>query len=273
MVRPASALAARLRESGVEVDDQGYVAHIADVLLPTLAPATREQIERDLAGKGGSELVPRPGRRPKFHAAHSSAALAANAFGPFLDSNADVPIADRISGGRSPWRSGVPRACVARRPPWTVSSTETRSWLSSPNASSRSPRIRRTSGPATATRWRRRTAAGARNMRACARTQRRYRYLGAAQLIKHYLGLKTAYPKRRITLAYVYWVPANAAELAPCAVHAAEVEEFHARVADPTLTLVAISYARLWTQWAHPTQPAWLRDHATALRRRYDIFV
>jgi hypothetical protein len=101
----------------------------------------------------------------------------------------------------------------------------------------------------------------------------RYRYLDAAQLVKHYAGLRIGYPTRRIKLAYLYWTPINAADIAPCAIHAAEVDEFSTRVADPKVRFVAMSYRDLWAQWSEPTQPGWLQGHAEALRRRYDVTV
>jgi hypothetical protein len=100
----------------------------------------------------------------------------------------------------------------------------------------------------------------------------RYRHLDAAQLIKHYLGLKTQFGKRPVTLAYLHWRPTNAPELAPCAIHAAELEEFTRRVADPKLTFVAMSYSELWDTWSS-SRAAGLRQHADALRRRYAIAV
>ncbi len=85
----------RLRAEGVEVASDGYASRWDDVLIPQLDAGTKA-IEADLTGKGGSELVARGGAKPKFRAAHSSAALAANAFGPFLGDYAEVPLGGRV---------------------------------------------------------------------------------------------------------------------------------------------------------------------------------
>jgi hypothetical protein len=95
-VRPAIVLAQKLRDIVTEVDAKGYVQRTVDALLPTFSTATRAAIEADLGGKGGSELVARADGRAKFHAAHSSAALAANTFGPFLREHTAVPFAGEI---------------------------------------------------------------------------------------------------------------------------------------------------------------------------------
>ena len=39
-----------------------------------------------------------------------------------------------------------------------------------------------------------------------------YRHLDAAQLIKHYLGLRNTFPGRDVTLLNLFWKPANAAD-------------------------------------------------------------
>jgi hypothetical protein len=100
---------------------------------------------------------------------------------------------------------------------------------------------------------------------------RRYRYLDAAQLIKHYLGLRTTFNDRPITLAYLYWRPTNADEIAASVIHAAETREFASRVGDPAVRFVPMSYANLWDEWSRREDPPWLVQHAKALHARYDV--
>ncbi|MBW3579255.1 MAG: hypothetical protein KY462_16280, partial [Actinobacteria bacterium] len=101
----------------------------------------------------------------------------------------------------------------------------------------------------------------------------RYRHLDAAQLLKHYLGVRSQFPDRRVTLAYLYWEPINAPEIAACSIHAAELAEFEQNVKDPTVRFLAMSYRHLWDDWGSADRPAWLRQHADALRRRYEITI
>ena len=53
-----------------------------------------------------------------------------------------------------------------------------------------------------------------------------FRLLDAYQLVKHYLGLTLTYPKRPLTLVYLYWEPTNADALPLFAQHREEVERF-----------------------------------------------
>jgi len=96
---PANAMAERLRALGVTVDRKGYAGSVDEVLLPSLSDAVGAAIRADLAGKGGSELMTRRQSAPKFQAAHSSACLAANVFGPWLTRQEPVPLEyDNFSG-------------------------------------------------------------------------------------------------------------------------------------------------------------------------------
>jgi len=102
---------------------------------------------------------------------------------------------------------------------------------------------------------------------------RRYRFLDAAQLFKHYLGLRNQFPHRPITLAYLYWAPTNAADVAPCAIHAAELREFASCMNDPRVQFVGMSYAQVWDDWSGEGRPGWLREHVAALRQRFDLSI
>jgi Restriction Endonuclease associating with ARP len=102
----------------------------------------------------------------------------------------------------------------------------------------------------------------------------RYRYLDAAQLVKHYLGLKTTFQHRPVWLVYLYWQPSNGDEVAPCTIHRAEVKELGMRLGRSThREFVAMSHRQLWEQWVSSAQPAWLREHAAALQARYGVAV
>ncbi len=43
-----------------------------------------------------------------------------------------------------------------------------------------------------------------------------YTHLDAAQLVKHYLGLKVSYPQQKRVLVYLYWEPTNAGGIDAC---------------------------------------------------------
>jgi hypothetical protein len=269
-VNPAPALAANFQAAGVEVDRTGYVKSLDEILLPSLSTAARAAVESQLRGKGGGELVRRRKAPPKLLAAHSSAALAANTFGPFLPDNRPVPIGGRSFDGdvalehecRTPLRGTPPTLdlVVSGNQVLAVESKCTEPFAAHSARFSDAYEAQMEKVHST---WRE-------EYRRLIEDPVRYRHLDAAQLIKHYLGLKSQYRDRPVTLVYLYWVPTNAEEIAPCAIHAAEIQEFAARVLDPKLTFVSLTYSELWRGWSSPRQAKRLQQHAAALRTRYE---
>jgi hypothetical protein len=98
-----------------------------------------------------------------------------------------------------------------------------------------------------------------------------YRYLDAAQLVKHYLGLVTAFSNRQRTLVYLYWEPRNAADLGLYRDLRREVADFAAAVATCDTRFVALSYPTLWHEWQHNRSRTDLGAHLERLRQRYDF--
>ena len=97
-----------------------------------------------------------------------------------------------------------------------------------------------------------------------------YRWLNAAQLIKHALGLMHCYPDRRVTLLYLHWEPLNAIEVAPFGEHRLETSAFAERVVGHRLQFEALSYADLWASW-DAVVPQRLSAHMRNLRARYSV--
>jgi hypothetical protein len=96
-----------------------------------------------------------------------------------------------------------------------------------------------------------------------------YRWLDAAQLIKHALGLAYTYPGRSVQLLYLFWEPANAVEFRIFAQHRLEIDRLAHRVAGSTPSFVAMSYGELWSSWGIANSPAWLLQHVARLLARY----
>jgi hypothetical protein len=271
--RPADAIRERLRERGVDVDTHGYVRSIDDVFVPTLSEAQRTAIKADLIGKGGSELKQRRGRLPKFHAVHSSAALAANSFGAFLRNHAEVPVAGTLFPGtvqlevRCPTGlRGTPPTldCLVEGP--TVLAIESKFLESFSTHTARFSDAYRNAMASMHPSWRA-------ELSRLVEDTARYRHLDAAQLVKHYLGLKAIYSERPVMLLYLYWSPTNAEDVAACAIHRAELDEFNHSVRDPRVRLALMTYAELWDDWSSAHQPPWLRKHAKALQARYEMAI
>ena len=95
-----------------------------------------------------------------------------------------------------------------------------------------------------------------------------YRWLDAAQLTKHALGL-ACQPTRPVTLVYLYWEPMDAGLSPLFAEHRREIDAFAERVAGGTPRFEAISYLELWDRWAKSLDPR-LVAHVANLRARYE---
>ena len=272
--RPAPALAKRLAASGVAVTASGYTERFDDALLAEFSEQVKAAIRADLSGKGGSELVVLGKAAPKFQAAHSSACLAANVFGPWLVVEQALPLGAESFCGETHLEVECPTGLrgtpptldclVAGRHVLAVESkcTET---FEAHEAVFRDVYDEVVTSLAHPT-WRM-------EYERLVEDPRRYRFLDAAQLIKHYLGLRRQFPDRPVTLAYLFWEPINARDIATCIVHSAELAEFAGRVGDPRVRFVGVSYRALWSDWAQSDRPPWLRDHVTSLRRRYDVAI
>jgi hypothetical protein len=98
-----------------------------------------------------------------------------------------------------------------------------------------------------------------------------FRFFDAAQIVKHYLGLKSCYTENAVTLAYLYWEPTDEANHPVFAQHRAEVASFAAKLTDPNVRFVSRSSSDLWSEWARRRSPAWLPRHRAALIERYGV--
>lgn len=102
----------------------------------------------------------------------------------------------------------------------------------------------------------------------------KFRRLDVAQLVKHYPGLKTSWPDKRITLLYIYWEPKNANSFPQFMEHQTEINRFCELVrGGSTLWFQSACHRSLWAQWESGAKPEWLKDHVFELRRRYDVLV
>jgi hypothetical protein len=269
------------------IDSSGFVREFRDNLLPHLAGDDAAWIRECFEQGDGDELAPRHGRRPKAHAAYSSATLAANTFAPFRGREHDLtiaglsgfdalrlearhhPLPDDVADGRAAnldvelTGPGIAvgiesklteplTAHVPRRWRWEYARTETLAPLSDPW---RDAIRRRLQGSTTPT------------------------FLDAAQLLKHALALARAARAGDLGpspvdlhLVYLYWEPADV-EL-PDAVleHRAEVAAFADEVAGHGPTFHALTHQQLWDGWrSAPESPRWLVRHADALEERYEV--
>jgi hypothetical protein len=99
----------------------------------------------------------------------------------------------------------------------------------------------------------------------------KYAHLDAAQLVKHYLGLKVNFNDRQRILLYIFWEPANAADCEEFKRHRDELGDFSARVSGCDTQFLWISYPTLWRQWQSTSDDPRIAMHIARLKERYSF--
>ena len=256
--------ALRRRFAGA-TDDKGYMAEPGENLIAGVRP---DQFEADLKAGAGNEL------RARFCAVHSSSALAINCFAPFKDRPADLQLIGTSGACRVSFERRLP--IIPDRTPanldvWIERNCGTvavESKLLEYFARKRptfADAYQQLAPPVSEPSW----------WSAC----ERYwdgppARLDAAQLIKHYFGLRlhqeTLCAPASLTLLYLFWEPDNGDEVEECIEHRSEVEEFASMVEGGGIAFTWMTYADLWREWKH--EPL-LADHARRLEARYAVAI
>ncbi|AFL89313.1 hypothetical protein Terro_3081 [Terriglobus roseus DSM 18391] len=247
--------------SKANFDARGYALSWKANLLEILP---MDAIAKDLAAGAGCELD------GKLRAAHSSAALAVNTFGPWREEPYAMRIGDADRFATMSFEAVCPTGLrgtaphldlLATGPSIVAVESKCTEWMSR-KAAQFSPAydtLEKTHGHSP---W-------FTQIRMSRDKPNRYSFLDSAQLIKHALGLITRYEARPVELFYLYWEPRNADEWSQCAVHRAEAKDLASQVGNASVTLRALSYLELWSEWEVKDAPA----HLPYLRTRYDCSV
>jgi hypothetical protein len=242
----------------VSYDCRGYTPRWEDNLMPGLPII---EIAGDLGDGAGRELD------GKLRAAHSSTALAVNAFGPWRNGPATLPLAG-MTGFRSLRFEATCPTGLGGTPPHldllaegdAIVAVESKctEWMK-PKPARFSPSYGRLRGSHGHSPW-------YEMIRLLSAKPDRYEFVDAAQLVKHALGLLTCYGARQLRLLYLYWEPRNAAEWPECARHREEADDLANQVARCSVRLLPMSYCELWEEWMRQGPP----PHLPYLRGRYD---
>jgi hypothetical protein len=275
MRRCAGLLESMTAELASLVDGTGRTCAFEDNLLRASSDSQVAILRAHLAAGDGGELSGSlDGGRPDAHAAHSSSALALNAFGEWLGFEPQL-VVDGVSGFTNPLRVEA-RQRICRG-----------GWAPDLDCLLTGPSVvvgiesKLTGPPAThpAGRWS--DAYGWSSCRALlddgwletldAARSGEYRpiYLDADQLLKHALGLSEQHPDRDRHLVSVYWEPDDGDEVDQVTAHRGEVAELLDRIGHATPHLHALTYAERWAQWEQLNDIPWLPEHLAALRDRY----
>ena len=261
---------ALVRERGEGVLDPAGPRHYTAVIEDNLVDGIPlDTVRAAFAAGAGHELA------SKMRAAYSSSALAINSFAPWLQSLDALALAGR-RGFRSlnfevPCSTGLrgtaPHLDVVVEQLDTVVAIESKCLEPlSGGTGEFSSSYEGIVDERASTTWFRQIAAIRANPKA-------YRYLDAAQLTKHALGLARTYSGKDITLMYVYWEPVNADQLSEYQEHNRELERFKAAVAGERVQFVAQSYPALWATWELESAGTWRDAHLRRVRARYEITI
>jgi hypothetical protein len=218
------------------------------------------EIERDLGAGAGRELD------GKLCAAHSSAALAVNTFGPWRIAPGTLSVAG-MTGFQSLRFEAICPTGLGGTPPHldllaegaAIIAVESKctEWME-PRQAYFSPSYNRLSGSHGHSPW-------YKLIQMLRAEPNRYEFIDAAQLVKHALGLLTCYGPQQLCLIYLYWEPSNAADWPDCRRHRVEADDLAHHVARCSVRLLPISYSELWEKWTTLGPP----PHLSYLRARY----
>ena len=264
---------------GRPLNSKNQVARRRDAVVPTVSEAELSQSITDVqSGSGGELRIPKSGGHPPFHSIRSSCALAVSVFGPWrlnpsrlelaaltgftrLQFEVKFPILDPSYGRKTPPNLDV----VAWKGDHIVAVESKFVEQVDPKHPARIDALYDGAIKSAHPSWR----ARAQQLR---RNPDRYRFFNAAQILKHYLGLKADRLKliggRPTTLMYLYWEPENPEAHPFFAKHRAEVGDFAEGVSDDRISFASLSYRELWDRWKAQA-PEYLRQHVTALEARY----
>lgn len=249
------------------VDTAGYAYALADNLVHGLS---LDDFQADFAEGAGQELD------GKMRAAHSSSALAVNCFGRWASDPSSLTMCEQTGFNKLQFEAKCPTG-VGRMPPHLdliltgpegILAIESKctEYLSRHKAEFADAYVDKITDHRSGTGW-------FAEMLTLRQQPDKYRFLDAAQLIKHYYGIAHTYPEVPITLLYLYWEPENAVEYDDFTNHRNEIDEFSDAVTGSGVSFLGLSYPKLWKDWANQNQPSWLGQHLTNLKARYLVIL
>ena len=104
---------------------------------------------------------------------------------------------------------------------------------------------------------------------------RLFKFLDAAQLVKHYLGMRKTLGsvKTEQALLYVYWEPVNASDIEEFCRHRDEVSRLTEALGGGQMKFIARSYRQLWAEWRDRSNWAGKEAHLYYLEQRYSFSI
>lgn len=249
--------------AGRNISEHGYVASVEDNLLPGIS---LDMFQKDLERGSGNEL------EGKFKAVHSSSALAVNTFSPFIKTPADLALANINGFSRVIFERQCPTGLGGTPPNLDVLAESDTDVVAVESKfleyiSLKQPHFAKSY-----------TKANLPQAEDCwidlirILQDSEKEHLDAAQLVKHYLGLKNQpeFRGKRITLLYLYWEPTNWQKYDVFVRHKEEIDYFANRVKNSSVLFKSQSYADLWDGWLAERVTV---EHVRKLQQRYCVYI
>lgn len=253
---------------------EGYTRRPEQNLIPGVVES---DFWSDLGAGAGNELVDGTRDPAKFCAAFSSSALAVNAFGPFRHRPQNLDVVGYTGFAEAQFEKPLPTGLRGTDPhldfyaagPTQLVCIESKFleplWPKEAKfADSYEGAIESLAEPM----W----AAVYKELKG---DPRLFKFLDAAQLVKHYLGMRNTLGSvtAEQALLYVYWEPANAGDVEEYGRHRKEVEHFTDRVRNSQIQFVARSYRELWDEWRDISTWDGMKTHLSNLEKRYSFSI
>ncbi|MFA6413846.1 MAG: hypothetical protein WCW53_14240 [Syntrophales bacterium] len=249
------------KKAGLPHDGKGYVT---DSQLNLVAGVTSEMIKGDYDSGSGQEWL------SKIRAIHSSSALVANTFGRWKSIPSQFTFAD-ISGFSPPSLEAKCHSGLGGTPPNLDVLLQSSDTVFGIESKFLEP-LKLTVPKFAASYSRNRLPLCEDAWWSLLERVRQWppSHLDAAQLIKHYLGLRKQFPDgKKVWLVYLYWRPVNVADISEYSRHAEDLEKFQSAIEGAeSIRFMALDYLELWDSWEKNINMA---GHAKLLKNRYCV--
>lgn len=231
-----------------------------------------EDFEEDFRAGAGNELEPDGDKPPKFCALISSSALAANCFGPFRRDPSSLTISGDSGFDELRFEAQCPTGLKGTPPTLDVLLSAGDRVLAIESKFTeyltRKPaKFADAYNGLLDTLFEPQWAAVYEELKT---DPMAYAPLDAAQLVKHYLGIRNTFPDKETTLLYLYWEPMDNPTGGVFEAHRNSVDRLTERTAGSIIGFESISYPQLWKAWAECESQA-LRSQADHLLNRYGL--
>jgi Restriction Endonuclease associating with ARP len=245
--------------SNERLDAQGYALRSELNLIPGVR---LEEFQADFLQGTGNELA------GKFRAAHSSSALAANTFGPWRIHPQSLHLLDESGFDVLQFEKQCPTG-LGGFPPnldLLVENPETVIGVESKFLEFLMPKQPKFTASYTRDNLPRMEECWAKRIDDLKTGPKQY--LDAAQLVRHYLGLRNQpeFQNKQVILLYLFWEPENWEDFEEYRQHRKELKAFQEQVSTSDVTFIWMTYPQLWTSW---DKQDLYPDHTREIRRRY----